>query len=48
MRSKNKLTSKKSYLDLVKSKDDGGGGEGGEGAVGKETSISVSIPTFLC
>lgn len=45
MRSKNKLTSKKSYLDLVKSKDDGGGGEG---AVGKETSISVSIPTFLC
>ena len=43
MRSKNKLTSKKSYLDLVKSKDDGGG----EGAVGKETSISVSIPTFL-
>ena len=47
MRSKNKLTSKKSYLDLVKSKDDGGGGEGGEGAVGKETSISVSIPTFL-
>ena len=48
MRSKNKLTSKKSYLDLVKSKDDGGGGGGGgEGAVGKETSISVSIPTFL-
>ena len=45
MRSKNKLTSKKSYLDLVKSKDDGGGGGG---AVGKETSISVSIPTFLC
>ena len=47
MRSKNKLTSIKSYLDLVKSKDDGGEG-GGEGAVGKETSISVSIPTFLC
>ena len=32
MRSKNKLTSKKSYLDLVKSKDDGGGGgRGGKG-----------------
>ena len=44
MRSKNKLTSKKSYLDLVKSKDDGGGGGGGEGAVGKETSISVFVP----
>ena len=31
MRSKNKLTSKKSYLDLVKSKDDGGGGGCGRG-----------------
>ena len=30
MRSKNKLTSIKSYLDLVKSKDDGGEG-GGKG-----------------
>ena len=44
---KTSLPLKKSSLDLVKSKDDRGGG-GGEGAVGKETSISVSIPTFLC
>ena len=32
----------------LKSKDDGGGGGGGEGAEGEETSILVSIPTFLC
>ena len=31
MRSKNKLTSIKSYLDLVKSKDDGGGRGRGKG-----------------
>ena len=30
----------------LKSKDDGG--EGGKEAVGEETSISVSILTFLC
>ena len=42
---KTSLPPKTPYLDLVKSNE--GAGEGG-GAVGTETSISVSIPTLLC
>ena len=41
MRSKNKLTSKKSYLDLVKSKDDG------EGGGGKGRSVRKQVFQFL-